>query len=90
MRYKGRPTPPPQVKTLGDAAEKRILDGEPWLEVWAAQLCVPFPTIARKSKIPLTRLLEIERETDMPTQEELEAIAAALGTTAEAIIAVQD
>ena len=77
------------VKTLGPAAAQRILDGEPWLQVWSYQLAIPFTTISRKSKIPLARLLEIERATDRPSQEELEAIASALGTTAEAIIAVQ-
>ncbi|WP_219893496.1 hypothetical protein [Aquisediminimonas profunda] len=90
MRNKGRKAPPPSVKTLGPAAEQRVLDGEPWLQVWSYQLAISFPTLSRKSKIPLARLLQIERATDMPAQEEPEAIAAALGTTAEAIIAVQD
>lgn len=90
MRYKGRKTPPPTPATIGPAAEKRILAGESWLDVWSYQLAVPFTTIALKSKIPLSRLLEIEREPAMPPRDELEAIAKALGTTVEEINAVQD
>ena len=90
VRYKGRKTPPPTVNTLGPAAEQRILDGEPWLQVWSYQLAIPFPTISRKSKIPIARLLEIERQKDMPMQDEFEAIARALGTTVDEIVAVAD
>lgn len=89
MRYKGRKTPPPTPATIGPAAEKRILEGESWLGVWSYQLAVPFTAIARKSKIPLARLLQIEREAAMPPGDELETIAAALGTTVELIEAVQ-
>lgn len=90
MRHKGQPKPPPTVKTLGAAAEKRILAGEPWLRVWSQQLAVPLVTISKKTGIHMARLILYEAEAELPTQEELEAIAAALGTTVEEIEAVQD
>jgi hypothetical protein len=50
----------------------------------------PLATIAWKSKISMDRLMDIEPEADIPTQEELEAIAKALGTTVELIAAIQN
>ncbi len=88
MRHKGQPKPPPTVKTLGRAAESRILAGEPWLRVWSQQLAVPLVTISKKTGIHLGRLILYEAEELIPTQEELEAIAKALGTTVEEIEAV--
>ncbi len=88
MRHKGQPKPPPTVKTLGAAAEKRILDGEPWLRVWSQQLAVPLVTISKKTGIHMARLLLYEAGELAPTQDEMAAIAKALGTTVEEINAV--
>lgn len=90
MRYKGVPPKPPEVRKLGAAAERRILSGEPWLRVWSQELTIPLVTIAKKSKLSMERLFEIEREEITPSEEELELIAAALGTTVYEIERVQD
>ena len=89
MRHKGQPKPSPTVKTLGRAAGRRILAGEPWLRVWSQQLAVPLSTVARKSGISHARLILLECEFDEPTPDEIQAIANGLGTTVELIVEVQ-
>ena len=75
---------------LSPAVQKRILKGESWLTVWRTQLAITLAGLSRKSGISSERLLEIEREHEMPDADELAAIARGLGTTVEEIEAIQD
>jgi hypothetical protein len=90
MRYKGVRKAKPKVKILPPVARARILGGEPWLRVWSQQLAVPMTVIAKRTRMPMARLIEIEAEQDIPSADELALIAAALGTDVASIKDVQD
>ena len=82
-RFKGSNWKPPFPRDIGPRQQREIDAGAPWLAIWHYQLAVPLQTLARKSKIDFPRIDQIARGHDEPTPQEMEAIATALGTTAE-------
>ena len=82
-RFKGSNWKPPFPRDISPRQQQKIDDGAPWLAIWQYQLAVPLQTLARKSKIPYLRINQLVRGDNEPTPQELEAMATALGTTAE-------
>jgi transcriptional regulator with XRE-family HTH domain len=75
---------------LPDTLQRQILAGGNWLFIWRDHAELSLDEIEARSDIDANRLAAIESDEVYPDQEEIEAIAKALGTTADAIIAVQD
>ncbi|MBW4331378.1 hypothetical protein KY084_10895 [Stakelama sp. CBK3Z-3] len=53
-----------------------IADGDNWFQAWTAQTATPLTTLAKRTGIPRTRLLTIERD-DRISRAELDALARA-------------
>jgi transcriptional regulator with XRE-family HTH domain len=75
---------------LPGALEREIIAKGRWLRHWRNYAGASVTELSLKTGIPVARLDRIEDDLVYPEQEEIEAIAKALGTTADAIIAVQD
>lgn len=89
-RFKSAMPPRPFPATLGRGGQRRILKaGEPWLLVWREELKITWAELAKQSGLAISRIDGIERGADYPTDDEVEALARGLGTTVEAIKAVQ-
>ena len=82
-RFKGSNWKPPFPRDIGPRQQREIDAGAPWLAIWHYQLAVPLQKLARKSKITYPLVNQLVRGHDEPTRQEMEAIATALGTTAE-------
>lgn len=72
-------------RTIGERAQLRIDQGEPWLRVWTQQLAIPLTMIERKAGLNMARLIAIESGKDEATTEEIETIAPALNTDRKSI-----
>lgn len=85
MRGKSGKPKPAFPRTIGERAQVRIDQGEPWLLVWSQQTAIPLATIARKTGIAMPRLIAIESGRVDATADEIEVIAAELCTDAAMI-----
>lgn len=63
--------------------------GDYWLYAVTAQFRRPMSVMAKKTKIPFERLLALDHGYDLPTLEELELMAAHIGTTADQLDAAR-
>jgi hypothetical protein len=88
-RFKSSIPGPSFPRHVGPAGEARIENGETWLRVWSQQLAIPLSIIARKTKIDLGRLIQIETG-GQATEDELAAIAATLQTEVRLILESQN
>lgn len=75
---------------LPETLQRQILGGGNWLFIWRDHVGLSLDDIEARSNIDVKRLAGIEQDEVYPEQEEIEAIATALGTTADAITAIQD
>lgn len=57
-----------------------IADGDGWVLAWVCQMCTPWETVSRKTKIAVERIGELDRGEE-PTEEEVEKLAALWWTT---------
>jgi len=53
---------------------RMIQDGDGWLNAWLAQMCTPWATISRKTKISIERIMELD-DGEVPTEAEIEALS---------------
>lgn len=90
MRNKSYRYVKPFPAKLPEALEREIKAGANWLQVWRLQHPITDDALVKASGLPLARIREIEADATYPEMEEIEAIARALGTTADEIIAIQD
>jgi hypothetical protein len=83
-RFKSSRTASSEPVTIGPAAEARIAQGEHWLTVWYQQTATPLPVLAKRSGLPMSRLIEIEQGQPV-TNDEMDAIAKGLRTATASI-----
>lgn len=52
-----------------------IADGDNWMDAWLGQMCTPWAEITRTTGISQDRIEALTYDDDVPTDEEVEALA---------------
>lgn len=87
QRRKGEQPVPRVLRTSPvDTVERAMRTGDSWFYAWAMQEATPIPRLAKKTRISVNRLREIESG-EAITRAEIEALARAWWITPDALIA---
>jgi hypothetical protein len=73
-----------------DGIKRAILEGNHPIQAWRHQRAITSPKLAKMTGIDPTRLANLEREIDPPTDDELARLASALRAPLDMLVAPQD
>jgi hypothetical protein len=73
-----------------DGIKRAILEGDHPIQAWRHQRAITLPKLAKLTRIDPTRLANVEREIDPPTDDELDRLAKALRAPLNMLTVPQD
>jgi hypothetical protein len=80
-----RPLPAVVSWSADHWAARYMQDGDAWFDAWMKAMATPGPTLAKRTRIPLDRLMQIARGAAI-TRKEIEVLAKAWSITPDGLI----